>query len=121
MTPPKPSRVVVPSTQKRDLWIAIAVGTLVLAAIVYGILNLGTGAVSSSIDGIIVEKKFIPKEERQITIGSGGLKATDKRGVWLLKVRAQSSGEIYNVWIDEQTYNSLKSGDPYTIPRASVE
>ncbi|HEY5895267.1 MAG TPA: hypothetical protein VIT91_18755 [Chthoniobacterales bacterium] len=121
MNSPEKNRVVVRSTQRRDLWIAIATGALVLAAIIYGVLNLGTGAISSSINGIIVEKKFIPQEERQITIGSGGLQATDKSGVWLIKVRALSDGEIYNVWIDKETYDSLKIGDPYTIPKASVE
>lgn len=121
MNPPEKSRVVIPEMHKRELWLAIAAGAVILAAIIYGVSNLGTGAISSSIDGVIVEKKFIPQEERQITIGSGGLRATNRKGVWLIKVRGQSDGEIYNVWIDEQTYNALKTGDPYSIPKASVE
>lgn len=101
--------------------VAVVAGLLVLALVIYGILNLGSGSAGSTITGIVVEKKFTPQEETQITIGAGGVRSAEKKGIWLVQVKSNSDGEIYNVWLDEESFNRLQVGDPYQIPKAALD
>ena len=106
---------VVPSTARRDLLIGLGIGALVLAFVVFGVLNMSGGIVGSALTGTITGKKFTPQPEEQVTIGKGGVYAHHIDGDYVLEVRV---GKVdYEVAVEKKTYNAKKIGEQFIFPR----
>jgi len=111
-------KVYVDPQRKRILWIGILVALVVLAAIALATLSLDRMMKSSgAFTGKIIAKEFTPEPSREITVGSGGLTASDSAGEYLLKVETPDKSRVFNVWVDRTVYEAAKVvGDYYVIP-----
>lgn len=116
---PDPRRVIVPKTNRKEIVLALLAAALVLGIVGYGIFSLGTTSAKVGITGSIIEKKFEPREERQITIGAGNVRGEDIAGIYILRVRSRE-GEVYHVTVDKDGYDRASLGDEYLIPRSAV-
>ena len=112
--PPKKPPLVVPSTSRKEIIIAVLVALAVLGAVIYGMGKMGNRITANKLTGVIEGKEFDPAPERQITIGKKGISTEEIKGDFYLKVRAR--GDLYWVGVDEATYNARKEGDSYTFP-----
>ncbi|MEI7957918.1 MAG: hypothetical protein WCI40_02325 [Verrucomicrobiota bacterium] len=104
---------VVPSSARRDLLIGLAVGLVVMALIIFGVVSMAGGVTGTTLNGKIVAKNFTPFEEKQVTFGKGGVHQRD--GDYVLECEAK--GRLYLVAVDKETYNATKVGGPYLFPR----
>ncbi len=117
-------RVVIPNTTFRDALIAAVGGLLILAFIVYGMLNFinqSKSAQSNTLTGTIVEKVFTSAPEELITVGSKGLKTKMIDGEYLFKVRVGSEARIFQVPVEKSTYQMKVVGDSQTFLRPRSE
>ena len=114
------SRRVIVSTSKRELFLAVLGALLVIGLLGYAFMNLGSNSVQTAITGKVVAKRFVPREETQLTIGAGGVQRQDKAGLYYLSVKANETGEVYSVLLSEEDYSRVNVGDAYQIPKASL-
>lgn len=119
MNQPESRRVIV-STSKREIILAVLGALLVIGLLGYAFMNLGSNSVQTAITGKVVAKKFVPREETQLTIGTEGVRRQDKAGLYYLSVKTNDSGEVYSVLLSEEDYNRVNVGDAYQIPKASL-
>ena len=93
-----PPRYVAPSTAKRDAFVAVAAGLLVLAFLIFGIMQMGKPALGNQLTGVIVGKEFTPLKERQIEFSGRQLKAAREiDGEYVFKVRVPEASRVYEV------------------------
>ncbi len=114
------SRRVIVSTSKREIILAVLGALLVIGLLGYAFMNLGSNSVQTAITGKVAAKKFVPREETQLTIGTEGVRRQDKAGLYYLSVKTNDSGEVYSVLLSEEDYNRVNVGDAYQIPKASL-
>ncbi len=117
---PDPRRVIPSGASKREIILAVLGALLVIALVGYAVMKLANNSSETAITGEVVEKKFVPRPETQLTIGGGGVRRNDQAGLYYMSVKARDSQEIYNVRLSEEDYNRLKVGDTYQIPKASL-
>jgi hypothetical protein len=103
--PPKAplTRVIIPSTGKRDALIAIGVGAVLLAVIVVGIMLTGNriGQPSTNqLSGIIVGKHSTGEVEKEISFGKKGMKSQETDSGYSIDVKTGPDGRIYELPID---------------------
>lgn len=117
-----PPRFVVPSTTKRDAFVAVLAGLFVLAFVVYGIIQMGKPMRGNQLTGVIVGKEFTPQKERQITFSGRQLKsAREIDGEYLFKVRVAKENRVYDVPVEKEEYQAKKEGDAMTFMRPESE
>lgn len=117
-----PPRYVAPSTAKRDAFVAVAAGLLVLAFLIFGIMQMGKPALGNQLTGVIVGKEFTPLKERQIEFSGRQLKAAREiDGEYVFKVRVPEASRVYEVPVEKEEYLAKKVGDQMTFVRPSSE
>ena len=117
-----PPRVVIAGTTKREAFVAVGAGLLVLAFIVYGILHVGQAGPGNKLTGVIVEKVFTPRRERTIEFNGRKIeRAREIDGEYVLKVRVEAQHRVYEVPVEKAVYQSKKEGDSLTFLRPESE
>ncbi len=117
-----PPRFVVPSTTKRDAFIAVIAGLFILAFVVFGIIQMGKPARGNQLTGVIVGKEFTPQKERQITFSGRQLKsAREIDGEYVFKVRVAKENRVYDVPVAKDEYQAKKEGDTMSFLRPESE
>jgi len=117
-----PPRYVVPSTTKREALVAVIAGLLVLAFVIYGIIQMGKPARGNQLTGVIVGKEFTPQKERQIVFSGRQLKAAREiDGEYVFKVRVGQEKRVYDVPVEKDEYLARKEGDTMSFMRPESE
>jgi hypothetical protein len=118
-----PPRVVVKSTTRRDIFVAVIAGLLILSFVLYGISHLGKREESRNIlVGVVAEKQFTPRKEEQVSFSGRrieGVKQID--GDYVLKVRVEKENRTYDVPVEKPIYESRKVGDKMEFVRPRSE
>ena len=121
MNPPAP-RLVLASTTKRDAFIAIFAGLLVLAFVGYGILQMSRPVAGNTLTGVVVGKTFTPQKEQMIDFSGRKIERTREiDGEYVLKVRVEKESRVYEVPVEKPMYESKKEGDAMTFLRPESE
>jgi hypothetical protein len=121
MSAPQP-RVVIPNTSKRDIFIAVAAGLLVLAFIGYGVMHMAAPVAGNKLTGIVVGREFTPLKERQVSFNGRKIEGVQEiDGEYVLKVRVDSMNRTYDVPVEKPLYESKKDGDSLTFIRPPSE
>ena len=121
MNPPAP-RVIIASTTKRDAFIAIIAGLLVLAFVGYGIMQMSRPVAGNKLTGVIVGKTFTPQKEQIIDFSGRKIERTREiDGEYVLKVRVEAENRVYEVPVEKPMYESKKEGDAMTFLRPESE
>lgn len=124
MNPPpaKPARFVVPSTARRDAVIGSIVGILVLIFVGYGVMHMAAPVTGNKLTGILIEKVFTPRKERQVTFDGRRLESSREiAGEYLFKVRVEAQKRTYEVPVEQQLYEAKQVGDSVTFLRPESE
>lgn len=104
----------------------LVVGAAVLGFVLFAIFSFNKEVGGLAKPGHIIEKLFIPEPETQITVGYVGqgpnaneriLEKTEIAGKYILRVKLDSNGEIYNVYVDPKTYAKYNVGQSYMVLR----
>jgi hypothetical protein len=120
--PTPPQRVVIQDHSWRNTMIAIAIGTVVLLFIGYGLLHMGSPVKGNRLTGTVVEKVFTPQKEQQISFSGRKIEGTREiAGEYVLKVRVDVQNRTYDVPVEPGVYNNKKVGDPLTFIRPPSE
>ena len=121
MNPPAP-RIVIASTTKRDAFIAIIAGLLVLAFVGYGIMQMSRPVAGNTLTGVVVGKVFTPQKEQIIDFSGRKIERTREiDGEYVLKVRVEADNRVYEVPVEKPMYESKKEGDTMTFLRPESE
>ena len=121
MNPPAP-RLVLASTTKRDAFIAIIAGLLVLAFVGYGIMQMSRPVAGNTLTGVVVGKTFTPQKEQMIDFSGRKIERTREiDGEYVLKVRVEKESRVYEVPVEKPMYESKKEGDAMTFLRPESE
>jgi hypothetical protein len=119
---PQDPRTIVPNNTFRDAMIAIVVGAVVLAFVVYGISTMGTSGSRNTLTGTIVAKTFTPQPERQISFSGRKLEgAKEIEGEYLLEVRVEAEKRTFQVPVEKPLYETRNVGDSLTFVRPPSE
>lgn len=121
---PHGPRPVLTQTTRRDTIVAVICGLLVLGFIGYGVIRMGSrqeAANTNVLTGKVVGKKFTPRPEEEITVGSKGVKARKTKGEYVLEVRVESEKRTFEVPVDANTYQAARLGDRQTFMRPLSE
>ena len=109
------SPYVVPSTTTRDVIIGLFLGAIVLAFVIFAIMNMGGAVTGNSLTGTVIAKRFTPLAEQQVTFGKGGIHSRHVEGEYILEVRVRE--HTYSVLVDQSIYEAKKQGDSLVFPR----
>lgn len=121
MSAPAP-RIVIESHTRRDAFIAIAAGLLVMVFIGYGIMRMAAPVPGNKLTGIVTGKEFTPFKERQIDFSGRKVEAArEVDGEYVLKVRVDSEHRTYEVPVEKPVYETKKAGDSFTFLRPLSE
>jgi hypothetical protein len=122
MNPPQP-RLILPNTRRRDTLIAIVIGAITLAGVIWGIMSMSKPHVSQNIlVGVVVEKQFTPQKEQQVSFSGRRLEGTKTiEGEYVLKVRVEKENRTYDVPVEKPTYESKQKGDRMEFVRPASE
>lgn len=121
-SPAKPARVVLPSTAKRDAFIAGLVALLVLAFIGYGVMHMAEPVAGNKLTGTVIEKIFTPRKERQVSFDGRHIEgAKEIAGEFVLKVRVENEKRTYEVPVEQEVYEGKRLGDSLTFLRPPSE
>ena len=121
MKPPA-SRVVIASTTKREALIAVLAGLLVLAFVGYGIFQMARPVAGNTLTGVVVGKVFTPQREQIIDFSGRKIeRAREIDGEYVLKVRVEKGGRVYEVPVEKPVYEGKKEGDSITFLRPESE
>ena len=120
--PPKPAPLIIPSTGRRDAFIAIVAGLVVLAFIAYGVMHMAQPVTGNKLTGTVIEKVFTPRKERQVSFDGRHVEgAKEIAGEYVLKVRVEEQKRTYEVPVEQELYESKKVGDSVTFLRPPSE
>ena len=121
MNPPAP-RIVIASTTKRDAFIAIIAGLLVLVFLGYGIMQMSRPVTGNKLTGVVVGKTFTPQKEQMIDFSGRKIERTREiDGEYVLKVRVEAENRVYEVPVEKPVYESKKEGDAMSFLRPESE
>jgi hypothetical protein len=122
---PAPNRVVVPSTTRREMLIAVGAGVGVLAFVGYGIAVMSgwqKKASTNTLTGKIVGKRFTPAPEDQISFNrKTGMRSEHIAGEYILEVRVSGEDRTFEVPVDGNTYEAVRTGGSFTFMRPRSE
>lgn len=122
---PITARVVVPSTTRREMLIAVASGVAVLGFVGYGIFVMSgwqRKASTNTLTGKIVAKRFNPAPEDQISFSrKKGLKSEHIAGEYILDIRVSEEDRTFEVPVDANTYEAVRMGSSFTFLRPRSE
>lgn len=119
---PKPARVVIPNTKRRDTLIAVGVGLVVLLFLAAGILHMSRPVQGNKLTGEIVEKVFTPLPERQVAFTGRKIEGVKEiAGEYVLRVRVHDLDRTYDVPVPDFTYKSKKVGESFSFIRPPSE
>lgn len=124
MTSPDPRRIVVPSTTKRDVLIAVVAAIGVLVAVFAGIIVLSKQQKQPStnkLTGVIVAKHASGEKEREIQVGRKGLSSRETDSGYSFEIRVENEGRTYEVPVSEELYRARKVGDRQSFIRPPSE
>lgn len=108
-------------TTKREIFIGVAAGLVLLGLVALGIYAMSRRTSSNRIQGKIISKDFSPQPETQITIGKRGVRTSTLDGDYTLKVHVDSENRTYNVWVDKDTYSRHQIGELFSFLRPPSE
>ena len=116
-------RVVIPATTARDRFIALGIGGIVLAFVIFGVLSMGGKHVSPNlVTGVITAKQFTPQREDQVSFsGRKLLAARAIEGEYLFKVRVEKEARTYDVPVEKAVYEAKQQGDKLEFVRPRSE
>ena len=115
-------RVVIPSTTKRDAFVAIIAGLFVLAFVGYGIFQMSRPVPGNTLTGVVVGKIFTPQKEQIIDFSGRKIERTREiDGEYVLKVRVETDQRVYEVPVEKPMYEVKKEGDSMTFLRPDSE
>ena len=121
MSAPQP-RVIIPNTSKREVFIAIAAGLLVLAFIGYGVMRMAAPVTGNKLTGVVVGREFTPFKERQVSFNGRKIEGVQEiDGEYVLKVRVDAMHRTYDVPVEKPLYEAKKDGDALTFIRPPSE
>jgi hypothetical protein len=118
--PPPKSRVIVHSTSRRDLFIALGCGLAVLLFVVFGIWHMSReqGAPSTNeLTGKIVAKHDSGEKVTEITYGKRGLNEHEADSGFSFDIRVESENRTYEVPVAKALYDAKKVGDEQSFIR----
>jgi len=125
MNPPppgKPTRVIVPSTAKRDAIVAGLIGLVVLLFVGYGVMHMSQPVTGNKLTGTVIEKVFTPQKEQQVSFNGRHIEgAKEIAGEYVLKVRVEEQKRTYEVPVEQPVYDAQKVGDSLTFLRPPSE
>ncbi len=105
---------------RRAFVIAFLVGGAVLVFLGAGIWSMGRRAAENALlEGVIVEKKFDPQAETQISVGSGGVKSREIAGIYRFIVRGDN-GRDYTIFVPEPIYRTNREGDRFRFAKPGL-
>lgn len=117
-----PARVVIPNTTKRDALIAIVSGVLVLAFLIYGIVQMSQPITGNKLTGVVISKQATPHKEQLIEFNGRKIEAVKEiDGEFILKVRVEPGARVYEVPVSKAMYESHEKGDSLTFIRPPSE
>ncbi len=112
-------RVIETRTPARVIVAAVLIGLFLVGFIVLAVWQSATQIEKARMTGQIVAKEFVPRGERQVTLGrKGGLTARESEGEYILAVEVLAAGgekKPYNVWVDKKRYEAVKIGDSFDV------
>jgi hypothetical protein len=112
-----PVRVVARSS-RREIILGVLVGVVLLAIVLYGVLNMGAKVTGKGLTGRITEKHFMPEEpSTEITIGKGGVSQRDVDGTYTFVLWVEAEKKYYTVWVDKSVYETRSIGEDYFFLR----
>jgi hypothetical protein len=122
MNAPTP-RYVAPDTRRRDTLIAVIVGAVLLAFVVFGLFAMSQPHVSENIlVGVVVGKQFTPQKEEQVSFSGRKLQGTKQiDGEYVLKLRVEKENRVYEVPVEKSTYDLKSEGDKMEFVRPASE
>jgi hypothetical protein len=123
MNPPAP-RVIVPTTGRRDMLIAVCCGLGVLCFIVFAVVVMSReqGANSTNqLTGTIVAKHFSGETEKEISVGKKGLKSKLADSGYSFDIKVKPEDRVYEVPVNKGLYDSRKVGDTQSFIRPPTE
>lgn len=121
-SPDKPAPLVIPDHSWRNTFLAVVAGLIVLGFVIYGTVQMSRPVQGNKLTGQIVEKVFTPQPERQVTFSGNRIEGTKEiAGDYLLKVTVGEEKRIYEVPVDQFTYDSKKVGDSLDFIRPVSE
>ena len=98
---------------------AVLIGLFLVGFIILAIWQSGSAIEKARMTGRIIAKEFVPRPERQITLGrKSGLRAGESEGDYILTVEVDAGGgtiKPYNVWVDKRRYDAAKIGDSFDV------
>ena len=119
---PRDPRTLVPNNTVRDAVIAIIVGALVLAFVLYGISTMGKPGTGNTLTGTVIAKHFTPQPERQISFSGRKLEgAKEIDGEYLLEVRVEKEQRTFQVPVEKMIYETRNVGDLLKFVRPPSE
>ncbi len=124
MTPTRNPRTIVPDTRKRDTFIAVIAGLVVLALVTTGIILLSGAAQKPStnqLTGTIVAKHASGETEREIRVGRKGLSSRETDSGYSFDIRVEKEDRTYTVPVSQQLYEARKVGDRQSFIRPPSE
>ena len=123
MNPAPQPRVVIKNNTARDAVITIVAVVLLVALLIFGVMQLREKPAGNSVRGEIVEKVFTPMKEEIVEFNGRRMKSNrQSEGEFVLKVRVDSEGgRVFDVPVPKSIYVSKKQGDAITFIRPKSE
>ncbi len=103
--------------KNREFWISIAVGVILMGALVYGFSQMGKRVAGLNLTGVITEKIFTPLGEEQVTIGRKGKNLTAIKVDGEYELRVKVGDKEYIVPVRKEVYEKKQVGETFTFPR----
>jgi hypothetical protein len=122
--PPVKKTLIIPSSSRRDLIIAVGAGLAVLALVIFMMVSMSKvpGSPSTNqLTGVILAKHYSGEKEKEITFGRKGLKEKETDSGYSFDVRVDPPGKIYEVPVSKLQYTTAKVGDKQSFIRPPSE
>jgi hypothetical protein len=114
----------VPSSSRRDFIVALLCGLAVLSFLVYGISVVGARqqkASTNTLTGRVVEKKFTPGPEEQVSFGRSGVRSEQIAGEYTLRVHVALEDRTFEIPVDANTFEAVRIGSNFSFVRPRSE
>jgi hypothetical protein len=113
-----------PNTGRREFIIALACGLGILGFLVYGVSVMGARqqkASTNTLTGRVVEKKFTPAPEEQVSFGRSGVRSQQIAGEYILRVHVAIEDRTFEVPVDANTFEAVRVGSNFSFRRPRSE
>lgn len=118
---PHDPRAIVPNTSARDAIVAVSLGVLVLAFVLYGIFTMRSPGSGNTLTGTVLGKRFVPQKEQLISVGKKGLSSRETDGEYLLEVHVAEEKRTFDVPVEKPAYESASVGQTMKFMRPPSE